>query len=516
MDPTVLVYPFGDRSYVSTLYYGEDVRTSLLLLKEKSVQCVVTSPPYWGLRDYGTGGWEGGDPGCDHKKVRDPTQAVSSSTLEGGKKTTGHLQEGYKSVCGRCGAARVDRQVGMEKTPEEFVETLVGVFREVRRVLRDDGVVWLNLGDSYASGGMGGHKGHKEDSSFHGHKGYRQIGGAKKPPPGLKPKDLVGIPWRVALALQADGWYLRSDIVWSKKNSMPEAVTDRPTRCHESVFLLSKQERYFYDQDAIKEPLLHPHAKGTFGTKHVHSKNPQYSHSGRDYTPPEAKNKRTVWDEEECLATLREGLTREERSHVVGPFLVDSQVVIPARDVPPDLWDYFVLLPEQGMTSVLNVNPRSYRGAHFATFPPKLVEPCILAGTSEKGACPTCGSPWLRVVEKQTVRDVAEVRHMPKTKLNVSRAGWRDPANAPKTTMKGWVQGCNCPPSDPVPCVVLDPFSGSATTGYVANRSGRDYVGIDLNAKYLDLAKSRLTGQEPPPLDQEEGVDPSSVLDMFE
>lgn len=181
-----------------------DCRTALRELADESVQCCVTSPPYWGLRDYG------------------------------------HPD-----------------QIGQEKTPDEFVQTMVVVFREVRRVLRNDGTVWLNLGDSYA----GSNRGVMADGSV--------VGGSKQKTnrgtvagvilktndiPGLKPKDLIGIPWRVALALQADGWYLRSDIIWAKQNCMPESVTDRPTRSHEYIFLLTKSPKYFYDHEAIKEP----------------------------------------------------------------------------------------------------------------------------------------------------------------------------------------------------------------------------------------------------------------------
>ncbi len=217
---------------------------TLSSLKEKSVNTCVTSPPYWGLRDYGTGEWFGGDPDCNH---------VKSENKHGGQRSD-RDQEGYKKLynykCFHCGAVRKDNQLGQEETPEQFVQNLVKVFQEVRRVLRDDGTVWLNLGDSYArTGGDSAEKSRHWDNRKNnpntGHNRY-----AKKI--GLKQKDLVGIPWRVAFALQADGWYLRQDIIWHKPNPMPESVQDRCTKSHEYIFLLSKSPKYYYDNEAIK------------------------------------------------------------------------------------------------------------------------------------------------------------------------------------------------------------------------------------------------------------------------
>ena len=180
-----------------------DVLDRLAEIADDSIACVVTSPPYFGLRDYGTGTWSGGDPACDHK-VRCEGSGVATSGLEGGKATVGHSREGFAGTCGKCGAVRVDRQIGMEPTIEEWVAKMVAVFREVRRVLRPDGTLWLNLGDSYAA------------------------------------KQMLGQPWRLAFALQEDGWWLRSAIIWAKPNPMPESVRDRPTTAHEHIFLLAK------------------------------------------------------------------------------------------------------------------------------------------------------------------------------------------------------------------------------------------------------------------------------------
>lgn len=225
--------------------------TNPLPLKDNSVQCVVTSPPYWGLRDYGTASWAGGDARCDHIQGR-PGSGRADGIVDDRFQRNRDGAGAMGGDCRKCGATRIDRQLGLEATPELYVERMVAVFREIKRVLRDDGTVWVNLGDSYAtnpSGSFGkGNNGRgMEGGEFRSNKPYSTVVG------GLKPKDLCGIPWRVAFALQADGWYLRSDIIWSKPNPMPESVTDRPCKSHEYIFLLTKQPRYYYDAEAIKE-----------------------------------------------------------------------------------------------------------------------------------------------------------------------------------------------------------------------------------------------------------------------
>lgn len=299
---------------------NESVLDGLRQLPDESVHCCVTSPPYWGLRDYGTGRWEGGDPNCLHKVCGDRPK-IESSTLRGGKASTGHQQEGFKSQCPRCGAKRIDDQIGLEPTPDAFVAKMVEVFREVRRVLRSDGTLWLNLGDSYQNAkGQAGGIDPKQPARRHG------LRPNDVSIPGLKPKDLVGIPWMVAFALRADGWYLRSDIVWNKPNPMPESVTDRPTKAHEYIFLLSKSERYFYDAEAIKESASYAGTAGGIHTTMGVGGQPR--HTGlANGEPYSSRNKRSVW----TIATA--------------PF------------------------PE----------------AHFATFPPELPELCIKAGCQVGG-----------------------------------------------------------------------------------------------------------------------------------
>ena len=297
---------------VNTILQG-DVIERLQDIEDNTIQCVVTSPPYWGLRDYGE-----------------------------------------------------DDQLGLEETPEEYVENMVKVFREVRRTLKDDGTLWLNLGDSYSSGG----RSTTTNQTLRGNNDY----GVTRPKPSenIKPKDLIGIPWRVAFALQQDGWYLRQDIIWHKPNPMPESVTDRCTKSHEYIFLLTKSANYYYDAESIKEPAQNwgTRDRSNFrnGTKdklliHHGLKDANFAELGR--------NKRSVW----------------------------------------------------------KINTQPYKDAHFAVFPEKLPELCIKAG-SKKGD------------------------------------------------------------------IVLDPFFGSGTTGFVAQRLYRRWLGIELNPEYIKIANKRFVQQE--------------------
>ena len=254
----------------------------LATLPAQSVHCCVTSPPYFGLRDYGTAQWQGGDPDCKHegseRYYTEKTAAVSSASAfsEPGEANAERLRKGRwreGGIC-KCGAVHHDPQIGLEATPDAYVAELVAVFAEVRRVLRDDGTLWLNLGDSMPAHQLkagSGPNGKNENRWGYGQaqrtfrpgsgradgvvdaRGQRNRDGVG-PVAGLKEKDLIGIPWRVAFALQADGWYLRQDIIWSKPNPMPESVRDRCTKAHEYLFLLSKSARYFYDAEAIAEP----------------------------------------------------------------------------------------------------------------------------------------------------------------------------------------------------------------------------------------------------------------------
>ena len=305
-------------------------------LAAKSVHTIVTSPPYYGLRDYGTAKWEGGDPNCDHKysTARNDGGRVNTSGFHGSAKEDSDKGDmNYRGVCPKCGAIRIDEQIGLEQTPDEYIANLVAVFRECKRILRDDGTLWVNIGDSYnGSGGAGG------DYA----KGGLKEGQPKYPGRNIqsvKPKDLIGIPWMLAFALRADGWYLRQDIIWHKPNPMPESVKDRCTKAHEYIFLLTKSARYYFDNEAIKEP-----AKNDSGWAKQIAKNgiPHQHHKpGSVYLDPR----------EECqygLLTAKLTDTRNKRT-------------------------------------VWTVTTKPYKGAHYATFPPDLIKPMILAGCPKGG-----------------------------------------------------------------------------------------------------------------------------------
>ena len=289
----------------------------------------VTSPPYWGLRDYG-----------------------------------------------------VEGQLGLEKTPEEYVQKLVTIFREVKRVLKDDGTLWLNLGDSYCGGGVkGNNEGEKQKTNKGAYWGENDnIAMLKAKINGLKPKDLVGIPWMVAFALRADGWYLRQDIIWSKPNPMPESVTDRCTKAHEYIFLLSKSQRYYYNQEAIKEKAAYDGRKDTLMKGSLKYKNGVMP----DGQPNSfAVNGHERWNKDEN-----------------GEYVANKR-------------------------SVWEVNTKPCSDAHFAVFPQQLIDPCIKAGCPEDGT-------------------------------------------------------------------VLDPFIGSGTTGIVARKQDKNFIGIELNPEYIKIADKRL------------------------
>ena len=608
-------------------------------LPDASVHCCVTSPPYWGLRDYGTDPqvW-GGAPDCAHD-WQDASYVRRTSDGGGNERqqlvNIGSLDRDKpvrNTVCARCGAWR--GELGLEPTPDLYVEHLVLVFREVRRVLRHDGTLWLNLGDSYA-GSWGnyspntavpseGWSGTRFKRTAYDDRTWRPANSL--PQKDLKAKDLVGIPWRVALALRqshiipncvADerdrawlaamfdgegcigirrfdsyrkekqqvyqdgfvvytvvtnndialldrcvvltsfgrvalkqsagstdgrgivsrrdsygwrldgnkavevvcaiypyliakrkqaciaytldrlnknghgsrsvpsdiqakkhylwmlmkrcnqreavdlpdwigepkqivipGWYLRSDIVWAKENCMPESVRDRPTRAHEYVFLLAKSERYFYDADAVSEPM-----KVSSMTRVQTGWN---GNSQRDY---------------------KGGGPQNHLGRYMGGEYARSQT-------------------HRNRRTVWSIATKPYKGAHFAVFPPKLVEPCILAGTSADGCCPRCGAPRRRIVAvKRGAPDNAGRTHsLPEH--------WRGKAPAPERGWEtaratlGWEPACSCSDASAVPCVVLDPSAGSGTAGAVAIEHGRRFIGIELNASYCELAAARLRDAE--------------------
>ena len=504
-------------------------------LADESVHCVVTSPPYYALRDYLTAQWAGGDETCEHTISR--ADADNKALFEE------RVSRGDRSACLNCGALRVDQQLGLETVPdclgwargnmcgECYVCHTVQWARELRRVLRKDGTFWLNLGDSYVSdpakGGSGtpnGRNGRGENYARARRNGLNkcEMSGAK-----LKPKDLYGIPWSVAFALREDGWYLRQGIVWAKGvsgqdtirenayeaamreglsaaaaqrvadavapyvgNCMPESVTDRCTKSHEDVFLFSKSARYYFDHFAIRE-------KQTDSSR----ERANYKWAGR--TDDHSNGSRTG-------SSLKQAAENGE--------LIKS-------------------IPDPGYRngrSVWTINTQGFKGEHYAAFPSKLVEPCVLAGTSEKGCCPKCETQWVRVLQKTkkvAANHKGSLFGAGKTKAR--DGGERTQAGERyESQFMGWQPSCKCygwetcgicgntEPGGrmdcghnicdecllkcekeehdancamrPKPCTVLDPFSGTGTVGEVCVKFGRKYIGNELNQKYIKLQQDRI------------------------
>lgn len=347
------------------IHHG-DCLAVLQTLPEASVQCAVTSPPYWNLRDYGTAKWEGGDTECTHERL-----GISADPKNPGKPSANGRpprgEELNRWQC-RCGAIRVDEQIGLEETMGEYIEKLTTVFLEVRRVLKPDGVLWLNLGDSYAgSWGAQGRQGKTGELAGRSACAERQIAAAAKRKSGagsisradgLKPKDLCGVPWRVAFALQESGWWLRSDVIWCKGNPMPESVKDRPTRAHEYVFLMTKSERYFYDMEAVKE-VASPDSHARYGV------NPKAKvPSGWD-TGPGSHRDKTGRYKQDGHGRRNDGFNERYKVKQNESFSAAVKDVVEARN----------------LRSWWHINPEPTPEAHFATYPIRLAERCILAGS---------------------------------------------------------------------------------------------------------------------------------------
>ena len=384
-----------------------DALEMLATLEPDSVQYVVTSPPYWGLRDYGVPG-----------------------------------------------------QLGLESTPEEYLERMVAVFEQVRRVLRPDGVLWLNYGDCYAGGGHGGHIDNKAAAGV--------LGPRYNDAPGLKPKDLVGMPWMVAFALRAAGWWLRCDIIWHKPNPMPESVTDRPTKSHEYVFLLTKSARYYYDADAVRE------------------------------TQPSADPNHPAYRPSVMPGTGGVNMGTGKRKPSLLTEAAPKRMALARKELDPR---------GRNLRSVWTIATQAFSEAHFATYPEELAAKCILAGTSEYGACAACGKPWERVVEKNGADHSGETdsRYPDGSTANrlarlrqAARAAGEEYASSSRTM--GWRPTCSCGGDETRPCVVLDPFTGSGTTGLVAYRYGREFIGCELNAEYIEMAERRMAAAKAQPL----------------
>lgn len=470
-EATVLVPYHTDGQ--ATLFLG-DARAVLVQLPAESVACAVTSPPYYSLRDYGIPPsiWGGDNPDCAHEWGEDvrPGNYNWAEYI----KADGNLDKGHQKAvnanrsqfCHHCGAWL--GCLGLEPDVDLFVSHLVDVFREVRRVLHPSGTLWVNIGDSYAgSGGAGGdyaegglrdgqprykgtaYRGQNVPQTKNPRVDYPETSPHRMRQPGLKPKDLMMVPARFALAMQADGWWLRSEITLCKVAPMPESVTDRPTSATEKLYLFAKAATYYYDAEALREPALH---EGRVVKA--------YQNGAKNLTgATEANDRRTA---------------AGFGSH---------DTVVAGRNVR-NWWEW---------------RPEPYAGQHFATFPSSIPKRCILAGTSERGVCGECGAPWERVMEltpnpsrvANTGADLsggAARTANPQTSAGLHRNNGKANGTPPITT--GWRPAC-AHDAPVVPAVVLDPFVGAGTTVLAAKALGRYGWGIDLSPAYLDLAIAR-------------------------
>jgi DNA modification methylase len=384
----------------------------LRTLPAESVHCCVTSPPYFGLRDY-----------------------------------------------------RIEGQLGLEPTIADYTDNMVAVFHEVWRVLRSDGTLWLNLGDSCNGSGKG------DAWTTPGKQSTNPGANSNRPTrcAGLKPKDMCGIPWRVALALQESGWWLRSDIIWHKPNPMPESVTDRPTRAHEYIFLLTKAARYFYDAEAVQEPATS--WKGQMESFARRSSRAQDAASA----PP---GKQLQHRPDRVATGIRFGGTKHAGHNGNHTYSGNEYMAAPMRN----------------RRSVWTIATRPFRQAHFATFPPQLPEVCILAGTSAQGCCAECGAPWVRKVRRSGGSIGRSWNDHNEDEVRGNRITDKAANGGHGYTREtvGWASGCTCQQTARAPCVVLDPFMGAGTTGVVAKSLGRSFVGIELNPHYVEMARRRI------------------------
>lgn len=481
-----------------------DVRN--MPLADASVDCVITSPPYWGLRDYGTARWEGGDPACDHKVTLGGHGAASGKQVSNG----GTQQYQARATCPTCGATRVDRQLGLEKLhdcqgwargtecQDCYICALRRVFREVWRVLKPEGTCWVNMGDCYAGGGRGGNP--TADSSTLESQEASMVKRSQKVPPGLKPKDLVGQPWRLALALQADGWYLRQDIIWAKPNPMPESCRDRATKAHEYLFFLTKRQRYYFNQDAWLEQ----------ASPNTHARLAQNiaAQAGSDRAHDETRADRPM---KAVQRKMPDGWKTGPGSHGTAvTFSAERAAVMYATGENSGINVDKVPRKRKGKGSGREDAPRAegelppVGGEGFA--PRKLAEDG--SGIKNNGSMDAAlavmpllrnrrsvwdppGSDlllWLHENHPKLVREYAN-------QIGAADVWWISPQGFKDahfaTFPEALVAPCiiaGCPPGG----VVLDPFAGSGTTLKVANILGRRAIGLELNPQYIEIARRRV------------------------
>ena len=477
------------------LIHADSVR---IPLPDNSVHLAATSSPYYNMRSYGVAPtvW-GGDPGCDHDwdtevvaRIRGKVGDLSS--LNGGLagRGEGRVQRmDHGCFCKRCSAWL--GRLGQEAHPDHFIDHLRTICREVHRVLRSDGLFWLNLASTYAA-----NRGYQVPDSK-----WKDVGNSSsaRVPSGYKRKDMIPIPWLVGLALQQDGWWLRSAPSWLCVNKLPESVKDRLTTAHEYWLMFSKSEHYYFDIDAIRIPYKGPINRWG-GIQREEDTEKVEVYRGE------------ILGGVGATSALRPGQTlrpdpagRQMRTSdfwFLGLDVAIEQMRARLRELESyrDL-NRGMLLDEEGRPVALTFPTKSYHGAHFATYNPLMLEPIIKASTSERGCCSQCGAPWRRIVDKGlTAHDGETKSKYPKgttgNRMALLRQAARERGSEYANTARtvGWRPSCSCGCPDPVPATVLDPFVGSGSTLVMAHELGRRGIGLDRSLGYLkELARPRLS-----------------------